>query len=281
MASRDGTLDVAEVQPAIVSPALGLRSFCACGQRGEAPKSESCCVDIRDTPIERPDLAIYSQEEQLAGSTDPSWDSPDIITNAWGPFRLLNEALVTVRNLSPTTGAVNALVHYSTSDFGIGTRPQLRLTQVVNLGPGQQTQLVFPLHQAVLTGDPRTGVHIKIEHPHDAKAINNAGSQVHDGGYTSESGRSFDVQIPVLNDVPASRQIDLSILATDLVATLTPSTHVFAPFEQIVTTLHIDVPAFLVGTSASLIHRSVTILGRVAGTGELIGGVTRLLRIDT
>jgi hypothetical protein len=237
-------------------------------------------VSVRDTPLERPDLAIYSQAEQLANNAAPSWDSPDIVTNDWGPFRLRNEATVTVRNLSPTTAAANALVHYYTSPFGIGTRRTLRISQLVSLGPGQQAQLLFPLHQEVLSGDPRTGVHIEIEHPTDSNLLNNSGSQVHDGGFTSESGRSFDVQIPVLNDSPMSRQIDLSIAATDLSASLSSSSHVFAPFQQVMVTLHIDVPAFLTGSSGSPVQRAVTVFGRLAGTGEVVGGATRLLRID-
>ena len=258
----------------------GLRALCACGARSQRRASSGCCTPVRDTPLERPDLAIYSQQERIAAGAEPSWDSPDIVTNNWSPFRLLEEARITVRNLSPSTAAVNGVVHYYTSPFGIGTRRQLRLSQMVNLGPAQQAQLVFPLHQEVLSGDPRVGVHIVIEHPHDADPVNNAGSQVHDGAYTSESGRSFDVQIPVLNDSPEARQIDLAILSTDLVATLSVSSRLFAPFEQINTTLHIDVPAFLAGSSSGVINRAVTVVGRVAATGELLGGVTRLVRID-
>ncbi len=257
------------------------RSLCNCGRPGVKPDAGSCCVTTTDTPIERPDLAIYSQIEQLANGAMPSWDSPDIVTNHWAPFRLMEEAQVTVRNLSPTTAAANAIVHYYTSPFGIGPRRQLRLSQMVSLAPGQQATLLFPLHQEVLSGDPRTAVHIEIEHPYDPNKINNSGSQVHDGGFTSESGRSFDVRVPVFNDSGESRQIDLSVLPTELSASLTPTSHVFAPFEQILATLHIDVPAFLTGTPASPVQKGVTIVGRLAATGALIGGATRLVRIDS
>jgi hypothetical protein len=237
-------------------------------------------VPVRNTPIERPDLAIYSQDEVVAGGGAPSWDSPDILTNHWAPFRLMEEARVTVRNLSPTTSAANALVHFYTSPFGIGTRRQLRLTRMVSIAKASQVQLLFPLHQEVLAGDPRTGVHIVIEHPTDEKPINNSGSQVHDGGYTSESGRSFDVDIPVLNDAGLTRQITLAVLPTDLLASVTPASRVFGPFEQVVATLHVEVPAFLVGTPAAEIHRAVTVIGRVGAAGPVLGGVTRLLRIN-
>jgi hypothetical protein len=41
----------------------------------------------------------------------------------------------------------------------------------------------------------------------------------------------------------------------------------------------VRVPAALVGSPASVINRGVTVMGRGA-TGELVGGVTRLLRIN-
>jgi len=267
-------------QQSVVSARRLLVSLCNCG-RPSGPRPPRCrCINVQDTPIETPDLAIYSQAEQLANGGLPTWDSPDIITNDWGPFRLKLEAEVTIRNLSATTSAINTAVHFYTSPFGIGTRRQLRLTRVVSLGPGEQTTLLFPLSQEVLSGDPRTGVHIVIEHPTDRNTINNAGSQVHDGGYTSESGRIVDVQIPILNDSGLTRDIQLSVLPTDLLATVTPSTRQFAPFEQIIATLHIGVPGFLVGTPGSEIARSATVIART-GSGEVIGGATRLLRINS
>jgi hypothetical protein len=281
----DERLEPRTVAPAMVPVPSGvarrvLAGLCNCGQPRPKPARPCGCVSIRDTPIERPDLAIYSQLEQLSAGQAPSWDNPDIVTNDWGPFRLRTEATVTIRNLSGSTAASNARVHYYTSPFGIGTRPTLRLTRVVSLGPNAQVDLAFPLTQELLTGDPRTGVHIVIEHPTDERLINNSGSQVHDGGYTSESGRSFSVAIPVLNDTGLTRRIDLAVLPTDLVANVAPLSHVFAPGEQIVATLSIDVPPFLVGSAAVEIPRGVTVIGRTPA-GELVGGVTRLLRINT
>jgi hypothetical protein len=267
----------------VVDPGVARRflsGLCNCGDRPSAPARGCGCVAIRDTPIERPDLAIYSQLEEIAASRPPSWDSPDIVTNDWGPFRLRTEASVKVRNLSGSTFAANARVHYYTSPFGIGTRRTLRLTRVVSLAPSSEVDLVFPLTQELLSGDPRTGVHIVIEHPTDERPINNAGSQVHDGGFTTESGRSFSVAVPVVNDTGVSRRIDLAVLPTDLVASVAPLSHVFGPYEQIVATLAITVPPFIVGSPAIEISRAVTVIGRMPG-GELVGGATRLLRINS
>jgi hypothetical protein len=77
-----------------------------------------------------------------------------------------------------------------------------------------------------------------------------------------------------------SRQFTLNVLPTDLIATVTPAVHTFAPFEQIVASLHIVVPAFLTGSPGSEIPRSATVMARIAGGGQVIGGATRLLRIN-
>ncbi len=245
------------------------------------PDPRGCCLQLdKDTPIEYPDPAIYSQEEQLALGNIPSWDNPDITTNEWGPFRLLPESKVIVRNLSPTISSVNTLVHFSTSSFGIGMPTTLIATKQVSIPQASQVELSYPLPQAVLQGDQRVGVYVRIEHSGgDANYSNNNGAQVHDGSFTTESGRTFNVSIPVYNNSNFSRQIQLSIMPTDIVASITPSTHLFAPHEQLIATLHISVPAFLSGSSSSYISRAVTVVGRL-NTGELIGGATKLLRIN-
>jgi hypothetical protein len=256
------------------------QSGCRCNIKQRAFSTKSCCISTRDIPIEYPDLAIYSQEESLSQGIIPSWDSPDIITNNWGPFSLMQEATVKVRNLSPTVPAANALVHYYTSPFGIGTRRTLKQSRQLSIGSGQEVSLNFPLDQETLGGDQRVGVHVVIEHPTDNKRINNYGSQVHNGAYTSESGRNFTIAVPVFNDAPINRQILLSIMPTDMLATLSMTTHVFLPFEQILVNLHIQVPAAISGSPGNEKHRSVTIVGRLADN-TLIGGITHLLRINT
>jgi len=244
------------------------------------PHRKDCCAHVNSRqPIQRPDLAIYSQEEQLSLGNAPNWDNPDMTTNSWSPFRLNAESVIVVHNLSSTVSAVNGLVHFYTSPFGIGMPQTLLATRMVSIPPASQVDLNFPLPAATLSGDQRIGVHVVLEHPHDTTLINNRGSQVHDGAYTTESGREFDVSIPVLNNSNFSNNIQLIILPTDLNASITPTSQVFAPHQQITATLHVRVPAALVGSPASVINRGVTVMGRGA-TGELVGGVTRLLRIN-
>lgn len=255
-------------------------SICKCAFKQKSTPHHCCCISTNNVPIHHPDLAIYSQVEQLSLGAMPSWDSPDIVTNNWAPFKLRTEALVNVRNLSPNTPAANALVHYYTSPFGIGTQKTLKQSRMISLGAGQETTLNFPLDQQTLNGDQRIGVHIVIEHPNDEKQINNAGSQVHNGAYTSESGRNFTVSIPVFNDSPTPRQIMLSILPTDMIASLSMTNHTFLPYEQIIVNLHIEVPAAITGSPGNEKNSQVTVIGRLAGDNTLIGGITHLLRIN-
>jgi hypothetical protein len=226
--------------------------------------------DNTDTP----DLAIYSQAEKLALGDEPSWDNPEITTNHWGPFRLMEEAQVIVRNLSMTTPAVNALVHYSVSPFGIGQRRTLLQTRTISIGAAASTELRFPLDRATREGDPRVGVYIEIEHPHDRNLLNNTGAQVHDGSYTSEVGRESSLEIPVRNPSNFSKTIELTVLSSALVASIAPASLTLDPHQESPVTLQISTPPAVSGLQgATVVARSTE--------GELIGGVTKLLRIDS
>lgn len=255
-----------------------LSRLCNCRAPFPAKHGRCRCITF-NKPIEKPDMAIYSQVEILQGGGIPTWNSPDIITNNWGPFTLMPEAKVIVRNVSPSVSAVNALVHYYISPFGIGTIEQLFATRLISLGPSSQVELLFPLDQSTLNGDQRAGVHIKITHPNDPNLINNAGSQVHDGSFTTESGRNFNVQIPVLNNSNFTREIFLGVLPTDLIASVSPASHVFAPHQQIIANLHIEVPSFMHGTPAAYLEKEATVIGRLFDN-SLVGGVTKMLRIN-
>ena len=209
----------------------------------------------------------------------PTWNSPDITTNLWNPFRLQQEAEVKVRNLSPTASAANVLVHLYTSQFGIGTQRVALSTKALNLLPLQQVTLLFPFTSSILSGPPTIGVHTKIEHASDSRLINNEGAQVHHGVSTSESGRSHSFQFPVLNRQSAPRQILLSALPNDLGAVATPSARNCAPWEQFIATVTFSVPSVLHGTPAAFVQKEVTVVARY-DDGHLIGGLTYVIRID-
>jgi len=252
-------------------------SFSWCKPQRKEPR-RSCCVAI-EKPPERPDPASYSQEEQLALSQIPSWNSPDITTNEWSPFRLRNEAEVKVRNLSGTASAANALVHFYVSQFGIGMARSLMSSTMVNLSPSQERTILFPFSQAVLGGSPTIGVYTKIEHPSDIKLINNSGAQIHHGVMTSESGRNFTFHFPIVNAQGTANQITLSVMPNVLSAVVSPSSRNCSPWEQFMATLTFQVPNTIHGTPGAYVEREATVLGRY-GNGSLIGGLTYVVRID-
>lgn len=232
-----------------------------------------------DTPIERPHLATYSQIAAFADNVVPTWNNPYVQTHAWPSYTLRTEATVKIQNLSATTAAINGLVHFSTSAFGIGTAQQLRLAQPVNVAPRGEVVLLFPINGPAFAGGPGVGIHVRIEHPHDVYPLDNMGSNVVDSVATAGGRREFDVPIPVVNNFAEAREIQLSLLPTGLRASLSPSRHRFGPFEQIQAALHIEVPASLSGTPDEPRREEVTVVARAADTDELIGGATLLVRI--
>lgn len=237
----------------------------------------ACCLRP-DVPIDRPDPAIYSQKRVLAAGGTPSWDSPDILTNRWAPFDLLPETKVTVRNLSTTASAANVSVGVGFSPFGIGM-PVAPLSSVaVSLAPLASAQLVFPLSQALLDGDPLVAIFVKIVHGADIDPSNNEGEQAIIGGQTSVTGRDFSFNIPVRNPANFPQSMSFVTFANTLGFTVSPSSHNFAPLEQIIVKGTIKV-APGVHSSGSWIEQVATMAALGAG-GALIGGVTYLVKID-
>ena len=254
------------------------RTWCAPPRKD--PEKHCCCVHVDGPPPDRPDLAIYSQEEQFVLGTAPTWDSPDILTNQWTPFRLYPEVSVTVRNLSPTASAVNADVALYVSSFGIGMPRSLLSSQRINLGPQQQMSLLYPLSQAILNApEQRIGTFVQITHPHDRRQINNLGGQHLADAYTSAAGRSFTVSFPVANPLATAQVISLSALPNQLNAVVAPASRAFAPLEQIMATLTLHAPAAMHGTPAAPVRLDATVVGRAAD-GSLLGGLTYVVFID-
>jgi hypothetical protein len=268
--AEKGTLD----QP----QALRARSSLFCPPVRQRPVRDCCCITPADPP-DRPDPAIYSQVELLANGVEPSWNSPDITTNFWSPWRLMVESEVKVRNLSATASAVNVHVHFYISTFGIGTARTLLLSRMLNLAPSQEALLKFPLPQSVLADDPLIGTHVIIEHSADANTANNRGSQTIYGAFTTVVGRSFQIEFPVRNPSAAAQLITLATLNNGLAAVVNPAARVFAGFEQVQATLSLAVPNSLHGTPAADIRREVSVVGRDA-SGQLIDGLTYIVRID-
>ncbi len=241
-------------------------------------RNTGCCIQAT-TPPQRPDLATYSQLEQIAKGNAPTWNSPDITTDNDIPWTLLPAAQVVVRNLSNVASAINALVTVSTSAFGIGMPQSTLSSQKLNLGPGQQVTLNFPFTTALLAGPPSIGTYVLIEDTYDANRINNSGAQVLQGMTTSGVGRNIVLSFPVTNSSGAARTISLNVLANSLSGAVTPATKAFAPWEQINASLSFSVPAAMHGTPAAPIYNEVTVIA-YASDGSLVGGATWILWVD-
>ena len=237
------------------------------------PARGGCCVTVANPP-ERPDPALYSQDEQISLGQIPSWDSPDILTNNDVPWALYPETQVTVRNLSPTVAAVNAQVQVALSAFGIGLAKTPLANQIVSLAPSATATLKFPLTQAILQGDQSVGVFVQLYHPNDAVAINSRGAQVVTGFDTVAAGRHVTRTFAVANPTGAAQTISLAVLPNTVAAAVSPSSHAFAPYEQITATLTVTVPG---GVHNTREYASVIAHG---GGGGAIGGVTLVISVN-
>ncbi len=245
-----------------------------------SPRADACCLRPSGPPPDRPDLAIYSQQEQFQLGNQPTWESPDIVTNFTNPLKLMPESRVTVRNLSAKVTAVNAQVHFSIATFGVGHPATSIGIRMLTLGPGQQAVVTFPLPQAVLNAtEQRIAAHVKLSHPHDGVAINNEGSQLVADAFTSKVGRSFVVQFPLVNPLATAQVISLSVLPNQLSAVVSPASAAFAPLQQMMVSLSLTVPAAVHGTPGASHRLDATVVGR-DGAGLLLGGLTYAVFVD-
>jgi hypothetical protein len=265
--------------PMLRAAKTSARPFWACAchssrQRGQTCQSVALSVD----QVDRPDPAIYSQAELFAAGQLPTWDSPDLGTNK-SATALAPEAGCLVRNLSASVSAVNALVRLTTGPFGIGMAPLTEALARVTIPAGTEIGLRIPFSQSVLNGEQRISVAVHIDHPADANVANNTGEQVAEVMITSIVGRSILWAVPVRNGDDSPRQIDLTTHSPELLATVTPSSHLFAPGEIIIAEVAVDVPPTVIGVPGSIGFRPATVMATAAGA--LIGGATLAVTVDS
>jgi hypothetical protein len=242
---------------------------------------QGCCLKT-NTPVERPDPAVYSQQQQLGLGDQPTWNNPDITTNNFGPFALMTEAIMIVRNLAPAASAVGVHVDAAVSRFGIGY-PSIPIGGLTaSLPPSSQQQLTISLPQSVLTGEQRIGFHVTLHHPHDLSLQNNAGSQIVDGFYTSDAGREFDVSFPVRNPLASSQIISIQLMSglSDLNPVFQINASPFGPFEERMVNVHMQVNPSIIGGTDSVSVREATFAGW-GQDGSLIGGLTFVVLINS
>jgi len=251
---------------------------CEWKQRRKRPQ---CCCIGTDTPPKRPDPAIYSQPQRLALGQPTSWESPDIQTNWWDDWRFMDAIQARIHNQSSESSAVNVLVQVRWAPFGIGTVFTPLGDQMINLGLAPDAKLVsFPTSAALRELGNDVSIEVSISHPHDKDAANNLGYQAIHGVRTSQAGRSPTMSFAVRNPSAAADTINLVVLANDIGATVSPTTRVFAPNEQITATLSVHVPAAIVPPAGGFILKDATVVG-YSSSGKLLGGVALLVRVDS
>ncbi|MDK9708528.1 MAG: hypothetical protein OEL83_15910 [Desulforhopalus sp.] len=256
--------------------------FCNCSGRPRRHPGD-CCLRITNTPVYRPDLAVYSQTEEVALGREPTWNSPDITTNDWGPFRLMESIGVRITNRSAKANAGNALINLYIGTFGIGMPVRLYASQKTTVWAGNAVDLLFPLDETLRSADSpqRLSVMVKTEHPYDTEPINNTGFQCIDGRQTSLAGRHFSVDIPIRNPHPsATRRIDLQVKPGPLTATISWDHYVFGPLEEKIVRLDVTVPDEIHESDDTPGKLPVTVIATYNG-GSLLGGATIIARIDS
>ena len=245
------------------------------------PKRPHCKCISTDQPPKRPDPAIYSQRQRLSQGLSTSWESPDIQTNWWDDWRLMDSILVRVHNESNEASAVNTLVQVRWAQYGIGTTYSALGDQLISLGYAPDAKdLAFPINDAVRALGIDVSIEVRISHPHDKVADNNLGYQAIHGVRTSQVGKSPSKQFAVVNASASTEAITLVVLANDIGGAVTPTSRVFAPGEQITATLTTNVPASIVPPAGDFILKEATVVG-YDSAGRLLGGVTFLVRVDS
>lgn len=234
-----------------------------------------------DKPPRRPDPAIYSQLQRISQGLSVSWESPDITTNWWAPWRFMDNIGVIVHNTSMEASAVNVLVQVSWAPFGIGTQFSHLGAQMINLGIGPSSQnLNFPINQAIRDLGNDVSIRVDISHPHDKDPENNLGLQGIHGVLTSESGKTPSMKFAVVNQSANTETINLVVQPNDIGATVSPTSHTFLPNEQITATLSVNIPASIVPPPGGFVLKDATVVA-VTSSGKTLGGVTLLVRVDS
>lgn len=238
------------------------------------------CIST-DKPPKRPDPAIYSQLQRIAQGLNASWESPDIKTNWWAPWRFMDNVEVIVHNESSEASAVNVLVQVSWAPFGIGTPLNPLGAHMINLGVGPSHQVLnFPVSQAIKDLGNNVSIRVDLSHPHDKDPDNNVGFQAIHGVLTSESGKNPSVNFAVVNQSLTNETINLVVQPNDIGATVSPASHNFLPNEQISATLTAAIPASIVPPTGGFVLKEATVIA-VTSSGKTLGGITLLVRVDS
>lgn len=239
---------------------------------------KGCCMKL-EKPPQKPDPAIYSQQEIISQGMIPTWNNPDIITNHWNEWTLDKEPEVTIKNLSTTTAAINTRVTFSYAQFGIGFNKIQVSSQLIHVPAGGAVNIKFPLPQTLADGPPNISTWVDITHSSDSRLTNNAGMQTVFGAHTSKVGRHPTFTFPVYNNTAVAQNISLVTYANELSAIITPNTFQLSAFEQRMVNIQLHVPDHLHAASSENLMKEVSVAA-FTQQGILVGGLTYIIKID-
>lgn len=246
-------------------------------------KSSRCCFHPPSSSVIFPDLALYSQREELAEGRQPRWVNADIEDPTPNGGRDTEKIIrVTVRNRSDKVRALQAKVTVAYSTFGIGFPFEpISYPQYINLEP--QTEASLPFRTPFQIAPPPAGavqgktlysigVLVLVEHEKDKRQINNVGE--HMRKTLPLPIQEFEyVPFPVKNNVDSEREIFFSLTDThDDYLFLEQESRVFSAMEEVEMKLLHSGKAFIYDPDAEL-EKEVSIIAKDA-TGSLVGGLT-------
>ncbi len=239
-----------------------------------ASQGGRCSLSLNPPP-NRPDPAIFDQEKQLAAGLTTTWNNPDItwfapptyVAGRWQPGptdnKLLDNAKISIHNLSATTPAINAVVTVSRSRFGIGLSRSSLSTQLVSIPAGQSTDLVSQLGLTPIEmARGGEALFVDISHPYDADISNNHGASVVSFQFAGDS-----MSIPISNQTNDPQTYTLALMPNGVAAQLEDAQLQLAPGDSGFVGIRFTVPA------ASPFSDSVTVFARNS-RGDLVGGAT-------
>lgn len=261
--------------------------LCAVLPRKDRP--QDCCF-TPDSPLRKPDPALYSQVELLRRATasgnalaaNVSWNNPDIELYSGTPARLRPEARIIVHNRSPSVSAAGVRVDVYAYRFGIGYPRELIGGSLLSIDAGGQAPCVVPLPQQIIRGEQRIGLEVRLTHTADENAANNVGLHACQVVHTSAMGRGFDLLIPMRNDAPLAREMYLVPQGTtDLFTVFPPSAGPFAPYEERMVAMGVNARAIAPGAGVVRELHFKTLIRDAAGVQQVLEeGVSFLINID-
>jgi hypothetical protein len=243
-----------------------------------------CCVKVPASIVHDPDPETYTQSLVAAGGALPTFRSPDMDSVDIWPWRPLNPIPATVRNLSSQASANQTRVDFLWSPWGVGMPRTNFGTTFVDLPragfPDSQQTITMPLPADAIATGGFYGIFVQLSHPYDSNTRNDFGEHTING-FTTDSGRSHNFELPVRNPTGATQTVTFTVGPPAVAAwvTIAPSTFTLAPGAQQTVNVQVAVPTSVpVSPAGTAISYTIDIMATLGGA--YLGGVSILILVD-